>query len=83
VYEHIAPLQEPLQSAVYLVELLRTDRPVVFAPPDVVLGARLADNEFVLSCPGGVLTGGHGHRALMGEPTLTAEEDLFIECLRE
>ena len=52
------------------LEVLLRDLRVDVAPPDPVLGARLADDELVLRRAAGVLAGVDGERAAFGEPAL-------------
>ena len=71
-------LQEVLAQG---LELLGRDRAVV-VPPDLVLGAGVADHELVLGRAAGMAAGGGDDRAAAGELRLLAGQRLLVEARR-
>ena len=61
------------------LEMLLRDLRVDLAPPDPVLGARLADEELVLRRAAGVLAGVDGERAALGEPAVARAQRMRVE----
>ena len=61
------------------LEVLLRDLRVDLAPPDPVLGARLADDELVLRRAARVLARVDGQRAALGEPALVPLEGVHVE----
>ena len=64
------------------VELRLLDRGVGVAPPDALLGARLAHDELVLRRPAGEPPGVDDERAALGQPAVTALERVRVELRR-
>ena len=64
------------------LEVLLRDLRVDVAPPDPVLGARLADDELVLGRAAGVLAGVDGERPAFGDPALVALQRVRVELRR-
>jgi hypothetical protein len=60
-------------------EVLLRDLRVDLAPPDPVLGARLADEELVLGRAAGVQARVDGERAALGQPAVVALQRVRIE----
>ena len=61
------------------LEALLGDLGVDVAPPDPLLGARLADDELVLGRAAGVLAGVDDERPALGEPRVAARERVLVE----
>ena len=79
--EEVAALEEAEQAAEDLLELVGRERAVVLAPPDMLGGRRLADDELVLRGARGVLARVHDDGAAVDDPALAAEGDLLVERL--
>src|SRR5699024_5087724 len=54
----------------------------VAAPPDAVLGARLAHDELVLGRTAGVLAGVDDERPTLGDPRVAAHDRVLVEYRR-
>ena len=80
--EQVATLEEAGQPAEDLLELAGPERAVVLAPPDLILGRRLADDELVLRGARGVLACVDHDRAAGDDPALAAKRDLLVQRLR-
>ena len=61
------------------LEVVLLDRAVDLAPPDPLLGARLADDELVLGRPSGEAAGVDDQRPALGEPPVAAFERVRVE----
>jgi hypothetical protein len=72
-------LQETGHAGEQRAELLAAERPVVLAPPDVVFGGGLADDEFVGRGARGMFAGGHHHRTEMRDARFSPEHDLLVQ----
>jgi hypothetical protein len=64
------------------VEVILRQLLVHLAPPDPVLGRRLADDELVLGRAAGVLAGVHDQRAALAEAPVPARERVLVEQRR-
>jgi len=60
-------------------EVLLRDLRIDLAPPDPVLGARLADEELVLGRAAGMHACVYGERAALGEPAVAAVQRMRVE----
>ncbi len=79
LHEESATLHVVEQALPQRVEMMRLERPIDLAPPDLVGARRLADDELVVRGSAGVLTGPADERSVDGDRPFPALDRFLVQ----